>query len=194
MKLLHEKLEQAKKAGLENAKTINAIERENFINCFNIPDQMYDAVMAQITGEAPPENLENAQDLLPTHCDPSEYLKCSGKPAEIFTVNKGKERGTMFKIDTGGYVFSCLFDSGAKISCMNMETVATLGLVNKITDSSISVNKASGQNMAVTGDMYVTFKIGKKHSFTHKFVVCECLSRPFILGEDYLWKHKMSLQ
>ena len=85
-----------------------------------------------------------------------------------------------------------MLDSGAEISCMNMETIAALGLLGKMTNSSVTVNTASGQNMAVAGDMYIMFKIGKKYSFTHKFVVCEHLSRPFILGEDFLSKHYMT--
>ena len=100
----------------------------------------------------------------------------------------------MFKIDTGGYVFSCLFDLGAEISCMNMETVAALGLTSQITPSSISVNTANGDHMGVAGDVWVTFKIGKKCSFTHSFVVCKKLSHPFIIGEDFMRKHYMSLQ
>ena len=88
----------------------------------------------------------------------------------------GKKRGTMFKIDTGGYVFSCLFDSGAEISWMNMDTVATLGLIGKMVDSSVTVNTASGQNMGVTGNVYVSFKIGRSYSFTHRFIVCEHFS------------------
>ena len=114
-------------------------------------------------------------------------------PSQIFTIDKGKKQGTTFKINTGGFVFSCLFDSGAEKSCMNMETIAALGLLGKMTNSSVTVNKASGQNMGVAGDVYITFKIGKKYSFTHEFVVCECLSRPFILGEDFLSKHCMTL-
>ena len=43
--------------------------------------------------------------------------------SSVYTIDTGKTRGTTFKIDTGGYVFPCLFDSGAEISCMNMETV-----------------------------------------------------------------------
>ena len=97
----------------------------------------------------------------------------------------------MFKIDTGGFVFSCLFDSGAEISCMNMDTMATLGLLGEMTD--ISVNTASGQKMGVARDMYITFKTGRAYRFTHRFVACECLSRPFILGEDFLSKHYMTL-
>ena len=63
--------------------------------------------------------------------------------SEVFTINKGTERGTMFKIDTGGYAFSCLFDSGAEISCMNMDTVAALGLMEQMSKSSVTVNTAS---------------------------------------------------
>ena len=95
----------------------------------------------------------------------------------------------MFKIDTGGYVFSCLFDSGAEISCMNMEMVATLGLTSQITPSSISVNTANEDHMGVAGEVHVNFKIGRKFSYTHNFVVCKRLSCPFIIGEDFMRKH-----
>ena len=63
---------------------------------------------------------------------------------------------------------------------MNMDTAATLGLMGKMVDSSVTVNAASGQNMGVAGDVYVSFKIGRSYSFTHRFVVCKHLSRPFI--------------
>ena len=114
--------------------------------------------------------------------------------SSVYTIDTGKTRGTTFKIDTGGYVFSCLFYSGAEISCMNMETVSTLGLTSQITPSSISVNTANGDHMGVAGDVRINFKIGRKFSFTHSFVVCERLSHPFIIGEDFMRKHYMSLQ
>ena len=102
-------------------------------------------------------------------------------------------RGTTFKIDTGGLVFSCLFDSGTEISCMDMDTVAALGLLGNLTQSSVTVNMASGQNMGVAGDVKLNFKIGRKHSFTHTFVVCKNLTRPFILGTDFMSQHYMKL-
>ena len=114
--------------------------------------------------------------------------------SSIYTIDTGKLRGTTFKIDTGGYVFSCLFDSGAEISSMNMETVAALGLTSQITPSSISVNTANGDHMGVAGDVWVNFKIGRKFSFTHSIVVCERLNQLFIIGEDFMRKHYMSLQ
>ena len=69
---------------------------------------------------------------------------------------------------------------------MNMDAVAALGLLGKMTQSSVTVNTTSGQNMDIAGDLVVSFKIGRKHSFTHKFVVCENLTRPFILGADFM--------
>ena len=75
-----------------------------------------------------------------------------------------------------------------------METIAALGLTSQITPSSVSVNTVNGDHMGVAGDVRVHFKIGKICSFTHSFVVCERLSRPFIIGEDFMRKHYMSLQ
>ena len=124
---------------------------------------------------------------------PNEYLNCSNGSSQVFTINKGMAQGTTFKIDTGRFVFSCLFDSGAEISCMNMDTVAALGLLGKLTQSSVTVNMASGQNMGMAGDVQVNFKIGRKHSFTQKFVVHENLTRPFILGADFMGEHYMKL-
>ena len=124
--------------------------------------------------------------------DPSKYLNSATDPSHVYTINTGKKQGTIFKIDTGGYVFSCLFDSGAEISCMNMETAAALRLLSQMTNSSVTVNTTSEQNMGVTGDIHVNFEIGRNYSFTHRFVVLENLSKPFIL-EDFLSKHNMKL-
>ena len=76
---------------------------------------------------------------------------------------------------------------------MNMDTVAALGLLGKLTRSSVTVNMASRQNMGVAGNVQVNFNIGRKYSFTQTFVVCENLTRPFILGADFMSKHYMKL-
>ena len=109
-------------------------------------------------------------------------------------INQGRTRGTTFKIDTGGYVFSCLFDTGAKVSCMNMEICTVLGLLHNVSVTNTQVKYwASGQDMGIVGHVMVTFKLGKQ-SFTHKFLVCRFLTRPFILGEDYLSKNCMHME
>ena len=55
-KLLHKKVEQAKRSGSDNAKTINAIEQDNFCNFFKIPEQLYDTAFTLVINEATPEN------------------------------------------------------------------------------------------------------------------------------------------
>ena len=47
--------------------------------------------------------------------------------------------------------------------------------------------------MGVAGDIRISFKIGRTYSFTHRFVVLENLSRPFILREDFMSKQCMKL-
>ena len=61
-KLLHKKVEQAKRSGSDNAKTINAIECDNFCNFFKIPEQLYDAAFTQVISEATPKNLGEDTD------------------------------------------------------------------------------------------------------------------------------------
>ena len=74
-----------------------------------------------------------------------------------------------------------------------MDTVSALGLLGSLTQSSVTVNMASRQNMGIAGDVRVSFKIGKKYTFTHRFVVCENLTRPFILGVNFMSQHYMKL-
>ena len=61
-KLLHEKVEQAKRSGSDNTKTVNAIEHDNFCNFFKIPEQLYDAAFTQVIGEATPKILGEDTD------------------------------------------------------------------------------------------------------------------------------------
>ena len=53
-KLLHEKVEQAKRRGAD-VKSINAVEHKSFINIFKVPEQLYDAAYTQVIGETTPE-------------------------------------------------------------------------------------------------------------------------------------------
>ena len=61
-KLLHEKVEQAKRSGSDKAKTINAIEHDNFCNFFKIPEQLYDAAFTQVISGAAPKILGEDTD------------------------------------------------------------------------------------------------------------------------------------
>ena len=101
---------------------------------------------------------------------------------EVLFIQTGSTKGTTFKINVDGLVFSSLFDTGAQVSCIKYDTVAALGLLGQVSDNNINVRTANGQDMGVKGSVMVNFKIGPS-SFTHKFIVCEGLTRPFILGE-----------
>ena len=98
----------------------------------------------------------------------------------------------MFKIKVNDSVFSSLFDTGAQVSCIKYDTVAALGLLHQISDSNTCIRTANGQDMGVRGLVMINFKIGSC-SFTHKFIVCEGLTRPFILGEEFLSHHCFKL-
>ena len=76
---------------------------------------------------------------------------------------------------------------------MNVDTCTALGLLDSVSDTNTQVNMVSGQDMGILGHVMVMFKLGKQ-SFTHKFLVCRFLTRPFILGEDYLSKNCMCME
>ena len=98
----------------------------------------------------------------------------------------------MFKIKVNEHVFSSLFDTGAQVSCIKYNTAAALGLLHQISESSTCIRTANGQDVGVKGSVMLNFKIGPC-SFTHKFMVCEGLTRPFILGKEFLSHHYFKL-
>ena len=107
-------------------------------------------------------------------------------------INTGKTKGTTFKIKVKDLAFSSLFDTGAQVSCIKYDTVAELELLHQISESSTCIRTANGQDVGVKGSILVSFQIGPC-SFTHRFIVCKGITRPFILGEDFLSHHCFKL-
>ena len=70
--------------------------------------------------------------------------------------------------------------------------MAALGLLHQISESSTCIRTENGQDVSVKGSVIINFKIGPC-SFTHTFMVCEGLTRPFILGEEFLSHHCFKL-
>ena len=114
------------------------------------------------------------------------------KEKEIYFIQAGNTKRTTFKIKVKDYVFSSLFDSGAQVSCINHNTVASLGLLHQISDSSTCIRTVNDQDVGVKGSIMMNFKIGPC-SFMHKFVVCSGITRLFILGEEFLSHHCFKL-
>ena len=100
-------------------------------------------------------------------------------------------KGTTFKIKVNDYVFSSLFNTGAQVSCIKHYTGAALGLLHQISKSTC-IRTANGQDVGVKGSIMINFKIGPC-SFTHKFVVCSGITRPFILSKEFLSCHCFKL-
>ena len=89
-------------------------------------------------------------------------------------------------------MFSSIFDTGVQVSCIKYDTVAEMGLLHQISNSSTCIRTANGQDVGVKGSVMISFIVGPC-SFTHKFVVCNGITRPFILGEDFLSCHCFKL-
>ena len=100
---------------------------------------------------------------------PESYNKNadSGKK-EVLFIQTGSMKDTTFKIKVNNSVFSSLFDTDAQVSCIKYDTVAALGLLQQISDSSTCIRTANGQDMGVKGLVIINFKIGLC-SFSHKF-------------------------
>ena len=111
---------------------------------------------------------------------------------EVFVINTGKTKGTTFKIKVKDLAFSSLFDTGAQVSCIKYDTVSELDLLHQISESSTCIRTANGQDVGVKGSIMISFHIGHC-SFTHRFIVCKGITRPFILGEDFLSRHCFKL-
>ena len=111
---------------------------------------------------------------------------------EVFVINTGKTKGTTFKIKVKDFAFSSLFDTGAQVSCIKYDTVSELDLLHQISESSTCIRTANGQDVGVKGSIMVSFQIGSC-SFTHRFIVCKGITRPLILGEDFLSRHCFKL-
>ena len=111
---------------------------------------------------------------------------------EVFVINTGKLKGTTFKIKVKDLAFSSLFDTGAQVSCIKYDTVSELDLLHRILESRTCIKTAKGQDVGVKGSIVVSFQIGPC-SFTHRFIVCKGITRPFILGEDFLSCHCFKL-
>ena len=50
-RMIQEKVNNARQSGVTDIKTVNAVEKDNFMHVFNFPENVYDAAWAQATGE-----------------------------------------------------------------------------------------------------------------------------------------------
>ena len=118
---------------------------------------------------------------------------------EDSTVNHAEEvvirseQGTTFPMKVGSTLCNALIDTGATRSCMSEAYYRKLHL-NKIhLLSNICVRSATGSNLSPLGIVDCTFELGKT-AFTSDFIVCKNLTRPLILGRDFLIRNQVTVR
>ena len=81
-----------------------------------------------------------------------------------------------------------LIDTGAMRSCMSQTYSQQLMLPLMRPIHTYQVRSATGSNLCPLGITECGFKIGEK-DYKNDFIVCKNLTRPCILGIDFLRKH-----
>ena len=87
---------------------------------------------------------------------------------------------------------NALVDTGTTRSCLSEEYYQQLLLPGLKPVHKLQVRTASGSGLCPTGTITCDLKLGKQ-PFSFEFIVCRGLSRPCILGLDFLRKYKIGI-
>ena len=105
----------------------------------------------------------------------------------------GLEQGTTFPTKIGTTMCNVLIDTGATRSYMSKKYYEKLQLANIHLLQNVNVKLATGSNLAPVGLVSCTFELGKA-KFNGEFIVCRNLTRPLILGRDFLIQNHVSVR
>ena len=61
-RMIQEKVDSARQSGITDIKSVNAVEKDNFMCIFNFPEDVYDSAWAQATREEDPGSSGNISD------------------------------------------------------------------------------------------------------------------------------------
>ena len=178
----------------ENVQSeVGEVSRGNLVEAFGITmDQMMRAAEI-LTKDESTEKLGHMSAWLTKGYEPGSYNKdADNGEKEVLFIQMGSTKGMTFKIKVNDSVFSSLFDTGAQVSCIKYNTMDALGLLHHISENNLCIRTANGQDIGVKASVMINSKI-RRCSFTHKFVVCEGLTRPFMLGKEFLSCHCFKL-
>ena len=105
----------------------------------------------------------------------------------------GVEQGTTFPTRIGTSVCNALIDTGATRSCISEKYYQSLSLPKIHFIQNISVRSATGSNLTPIGLVNCSFELGRI-KFNSDFIVCKNLTRPLILGRDFLIRNHVTVQ
>ena len=103
------------------------------------------------------------------------------------------EQGTTFPTKIGTSICNALIDTSATKSCISERYYQQLSDVWMQKLHHISVRSATGSNLTPLGIIHCSFELGKI-SFTNSLIVCRDLTRPLILGRDFLLQYHITVR
>ena len=105
----------------------------------------------------------------------------------------GSEQGMTFPTKIGTTMCNALVDTGATRCCMNKKYYKRLQLTKIYLLQNVNVRSATGSNLAPVGLVNCTFELGET-KFNSNFIVCKNLTRPLLLGRDFLMQNHVSVR
>ena len=105
----------------------------------------------------------------------------------------GSEQGTTSPTKIGTTMCNALIDTGATRSCMSEKYYKKLQLPKIHQLQNVNVKLATSSNLAPVGLVNCTFKLGKAE-LSSDLLVCKNLTRPLILGRDFLIRNHVSVR
>ena len=104
----------------------------------------------------------------------------------------GLKQGTTFPTRIGTSVCNTLIDTGATRSCISEKYYQSLLLTKIQFIQNINVRSATGSNLTPIGLVYCSFELGRI-KFNSDYIVCKNLTRPLILGRDFLIRNHVTV-
>ena len=98
----------------------------------------------------------------------------------------------MFPTRMGTTVCNALIDTGATRSCISEKFYWCLPTFDIQNLNNISVRSATGSDLTPLGVINCSFELGNIQ-FMNNLVVCQNLTRPLILGRDFLLQHHITV-
>ena len=105
----------------------------------------------------------------------------------------GAEQGTTFPTKIGTLMCNALIDTGATRSCISEKYYQHLPSTKIHHMKNISVRSATGSNLTPLGMINCSFELGKIR-FNSNLIVCRNLTRPLILGRDFLMQNHITVR
>ena len=126
---------------------------------------------------------------------PEEYfteLSNDSSSSRVELVTVGTTLGATVPATLEHTLCNALVDTGVTRSCLSEEYYQQLLLPGLRPVHKLQVRTASGSSLYPAGTIMCNFNLGKQ-VFSFEFIVCRGLSRPCILGLDFLRKHKIGI-